>query len=260
MERFPWHYKRTYSTMTTPRRKSNFAVISLLLSLLGLVLLPLLIRNPPPSFNLPWQNQISGVAFSVICVLGIIAGISPTHCARSTKNKKPLLEETIVDQPALNSVRIQKRGHHPTCEKFSSHIIQIRSRILCAGCTGLVLGALFALFGSTLFFFGNLLIPFPLFFFWLGFVCVALGLLQHFIYQVFQVNRGEIRLLVNVLFVVGAFLLLATLMQLTASLVLGTYLLILILYWIFTRIVMSRRSHQRICAKCGKLVCPLSAA
>jgi hypothetical protein len=247
--------------MTAPKRKSNFAVISLLISLLGLGLLPFLMLNPPLSFNLPWQNQIIGIAFSGICVLGIIAGISPTHCGRPSKNKKnTTTDETIEDQTAPTSEGIQKRGHHPTCANFASHVVQIRSRLLCAGCTGLVVGALLAVIGSTLFFFGNLMLPFPLFFFWLGWVYVAVGLLQHFIYQVFHVNRGEIRLLANVVFVVGAFLLLATLMQLTASWVLGAYLLVLTLYWIFTRIVMSRRSHQRICAQCGKLVCSLSVA
>lgn len=247
--------------MTAPKRKSNFAVISLLISLLGLGLLPFLMLNPPLSFTLPWQNQIIGIAFSGICVLGIIAGISPTHCGRPAKNKKnATTEETIDEKPTSTSDSIQKSGHHPTCVNFVSHVVQIRSRILCAGCTGLVLGALLALIGSTLFSFGNLMLPFPLFFFWLGWVCVALGLLQHFIYQMFHVNRGEIRLLTNVVFVVGAFLLLATLMQLTTSWILGGYLLVLILYWIFTRIVMSRRSHQRICSQCGKLVCPLSVA
>jgi hypothetical protein len=245
--------------MTAPKRKSNFAVISLLISLLGLGLLPFLMLNPPPSFYLPWQNQIIGIAFSGICILGIIAGISPTHCGRPQKNKKnATIEETGNDQPTPTSDSIQKRGHHPTCTNFVSHVVQLRSRILCAGCTGLVVGALLAVIGSTLFFFGNLILPSPLFFFLLGWGCVALGLLQHFIYQVFHVNRGEIRLLVNVVFVFGAFLLLATLMQLTASWILGAYLIVLILYWIFTRIVMSRRSHQRICAQCGKRVCPLS--
>jgi hypothetical protein len=122
------------------------------------------------------------------------------------------------------------------------------------------LGALLSLIGSTLFFFGNLRFPFPLLSFWLGWGFVVLGLLQHFIYQAFHVNRGEVRLLANVVFVIGAFLLLTTLMQLTESLILGAYLLVLILYWIFTRIAMSRRSHERICAQCEKLDCPLSDA
>ena len=245
--------------MTTPKQQLNFAFISLLLSVIGLALLPFLMLNPPLSPVLPLQNQFIGVAFMVICILGIIAGISPTHCSRPSRTKKGTnTRQTISDSPLQKGDSLQKKGHHPTCEKFTSHVIQIRSRTFCAGCTGLVSGALLALIGSSVFFFGNLRLPFPIGVFWLGIGFVAVGLLQHFIYQVFHVNRGEIRFLANVIFVFGAFLLLATLTQLTNSVVLGGYLLILILYWIFTRIVMSRRSHQRICAQCGNRICPLA--
>jgi len=91
--------------------------------------------------------------------------------------------------------------------------------------------------------------------FWLGFTGVAVGLLQHPLYRVLGVQNGFVRVGVNVLFVNGAFLLLTGADQLVQSLSLDTYILIVILFWISTRVVMSRREHLRICAECPELSC-----
>ena len=245
--------------MTASKQGSSFALVSLALSMLGLGLLPLLFLNPPPSLMVPGQKLLVGIAFASICILGIIAGVTPTHCSRASyKKKKTEPNQHKFDSITTNAHHLCKRGHHPTCDQYTGHVLRIQTRIVCAGCTGLVTGAIIALIGTILFFFGNFYFPLVIGIFWLGWVFVAVGLLQHYIYQVFHVQQGEVRFLVNVLFVLGAFLLLATQMQITNNLVLGSYLLPLILYWIFTRIVMSRRSHQRICAQCRTPTCPLS--
>jgi hypothetical protein len=245
--------------MTRQRHSSDFTLVSLLLSLLGLGLLPFLLLNPPPSFIIPFKLQLIGTTFAVICILGILAGIFPTHCSRAGKKKtKASTEESPRDFPSANIGQIQKRGHHPTCDHYSGHVLRIHKRILCAGCTGLVSGAIIALIGTVLFFFGNARFISPMFTFWLGWFFAAIGLGQHYIYRILHIEHGVARYLVNVLFVVGPFFLLATLIQFTDSVILGTYLLVLILYWIFTRILMSRRSHKRICAECGATNCPLS--
>lgn len=245
--------------MTGQRHGSDFALVSLLLSLLGLGLLPFLLLNPLPSLIIPFKTPLIGTAFAVICILGIIAGIFPSHCSRSGKKKtRTSPEESPRDFLPTNIGQIQKRGHHPTCDHYSGHVLRIHTRILCAGCTGLISGAIIALIGTILFFFGNVQFVYPMFIFWLGWFFTAIGLGQHYIYRALNIELGVARFLVNVLFVVGPFLLLATLIQFTDSLVLGTYLLVLILYWIFTRILMSRRSHKRICAQCGATNCPLS--
>ncbi|MFX1300931.1 MAG: hypothetical protein ACFFDE_08300, partial [Promethearchaeota archaeon] len=91
-------------------------------------------------------------------------------------------------------------------------------------------------------------------------VFVTIGLLQHPLYQLLNLHRGILRFIINILFVVGPFLLLASLTHITNSIILAIYLLLLILYWIFTRIVMSRRSHQLICSRCNRPECPYSEA
>jgi hypothetical protein len=139
-------------------------------------------------------------------------------------------------------------------------VVHIGGAVYCAGCTGLVLGAAIALVGSTLYFFLGVPLICALVVFWLGFAGVALGLLQHPLYAVFKTRHGVVRVFVNIAFVVGAFLLLASVADLTNNLLLEAYLLLATIYWIFTRIAMSRRAHSRICTLCGDTGCRLSEA
>ncbi|MHA2429018.1 MAG: hypothetical protein ACXADB_13445 [Candidatus Hermodarchaeia archaeon] len=247
--------------MTNRRHSFQFSVISLILSFLGLVLLPLMLLNPPPPVVvLPWQTQLIGIAFMFICILGIIAGIAPSHCSL-TRNKEKQSQKEISEQTNSTQIKsIRKEGHHPTCGHYSGHVITIKGTHYCAGCSGLVIGAMIAIIGTVLFFFLNFQSVYPEATFWLGFVFVTIGLLQHPLYQLLRLNRGFIRFIINILFVAGSFLLLASLIQLTNSLILAIYLLLLILYWIFTRIVMSRRSHHLICSRCNRAECPYSEA
>jgi hypothetical protein len=109
-----------------------------------------------------------------------------------------------------------------------------------------------------LYFFVGVPLPQTVLLFWLGFAGVAVGLLQHPLYALFKPKHGVARVLVNIGFVVGAFLLLASVAELTNSLMLTAYLLLAIVYWIFTRIAMSRRGHRMICTLCGDMGCSLS--
>jgi hypothetical protein len=247
--------------MTNRRHSSQFSVISLILSFLGLVLLPLMLLNPPPPVVvLSWQTQLIGIAFMFICILGIIAGITPSHCS-FTRNKKKQSRKEITDQTTLTQIKsMRKEGHHPTCDHYSGHVITIKGSHYCAGCSGLVTGAIISISGTVLFFFLNFQSVYPEATFWFGFVFVTIGLAQHPLYQLLRLNRGIIRFIINTLFVVGSFLLLASLTQLTNSILLAIYLLLLILYWIFTRIVMSRRSHHLICSRCNRPECLYSEA
>ncbi len=246
--------------MISKKRPSDFALISLFISLLGLSFVPLFLLSSPPVI-IPWQTRLIGSAFSIICILGIIAAVSPAHCTCSSKPVKSQQKDKIdfVNEKPYSS-DMQKEGHHPTCGRYLDHVIRIKHRILCAGCTGLAIGAVIALFGSILFFFFQFHFILIGFTFWLGWGFVLIGLLQHFFYRVIRIHHGIIRLFLNVLFVVGSFFLLASLMQLTNNFILGVYLLVLIIYWIFTRIVLSRRSHRRICMFCEIPDCPHSKA
>lgn len=215
--------------------------------------------NPSILPSIPWQNYISGIAFSIICVLGIMAGISPSRCSRPCHStKKPQSKSTNSSYTTPPKIPTGKQGHHPTCNHYTGHIIKVKGRVYCAGCSGLVTGAFLSLVGTVLYFFLAIPLYYPHFFFWLGFVMVVLGLLQHPFYLLLKIQHGLIRVIMNIFFVVGSFLLLAGIAELTNNLVIEIYLLLLILYWIFTRIIMSKWTHRRICNQCDLTGCPFS--
>jgi len=249
-----------------PKRDSTRtdALFFLAASLASLCFLPLAAFGMTlPSVSLPWQRQVIGLAFSAICLLGALAGVSPSTCSRLFRAKR---KPTKSHQAAMFSAsppaerQVEKKGHHATCTNYASHVIHIGGAAYCAGCTGLVLGATIALVGNALYFFLGVPLTCTLVVFWLGFAGVALGLLQHPLYTVFKTSHGVVRVFVNIGFVVGAFLLLASVAGLTNNLLLEAYLLLAIVYWIFTRIAMSKRAHSRICTLCGDADCRLSEA
>jgi len=223
----------------------------------GLCLLAVLTSNIPIyAVKFPLQRQLTGSIFAAICLLGITAGVSPSRCSRMLHFKRSQNKNSYkTKKTSTGEATIRFEGHHPTCGNFSAHVLKLGSKTYCAGCTGLVMGAIISLLGSFLYFFAGFHVGetgMPVF--WLGFVGVACGLLQ---YNLFNVNRGAVHLFLNVIFVLGAFLLLIGLNQINGNFVLNFYLLILIVYWIITRIMLSQREHKNICATCGLKSCSL---
>ena len=238
------------------RRLSGFGLVPLVytgVSLLGLCLLAVLTFNiPVPGENIAWQRQVIGSIFALICILGSIAGISPSRCSRMTHSRTAGGSPYRKNAGNSEETTIALKGHHPTCGTFSSHVLQFRGGTYCAGCTGLVIGATISLLGSLLYFFSGLrAADAGTLIFWLGFVGVACGLLQYNV----SVNRSIVHALLNVVFVIGAFLLLVGVNEVNGNVVLNYYLLILIIYWIIARIMLSQLEHEKICSTCGLKSC-----
>jgi hypothetical protein len=153
-----------------------------------------------------------------------------------------------VQEMNPREAKVPLKGHHPACGNFSAHVFQIGDRIYCAGCTALVTGAALALMGTALYFFVGLSIgEFGPFVFWLGFVGVACGLLQYLWFA----SKASIHFFLDVFFVIGAFFLLVGVDNMKGSLGLELYLLVMILYWIFSRTVLSRWEHKKKCVRCS---------
>jgi hypothetical protein len=228
-------------------RVRNIQLIFYSISLLLITILAALALTTQPGSARIQKESISA-AFGAICILGIIAGTSPSRCNRlflhfqTTAPSHTETGNTFQDKP-----RISYRGHHPTCGSFSSHIIQIGSRTYCAGCTGLVIGAAIALAGDVLYaFLQNLPAQLVAVSFWVGLAGVTLGLLQY----EFFVNKAFLHFLLNVIFVIGAFFLLVGVNEMNGSLSLSIYFLLAILFLINVRSTLSRLEHEKICAIC----------
>lgn len=219
-------------------------------SLSGLFFLAWLTFHPPTLMvKIPFHKQVIGSIFAAICLLGIILGVAPSRLSRKSHIRS---HEKKHDGAGQAHSRTIYMGHHPVCGNFSSHVLKLWGKTCCAGCTGLITGAIISLVGSFIYFFLDFHVgeAAPLVF-WLGLGCVACGLLQYHV----LVKRSSYHLLVNVVFVVGAFLLLVGVNTVTGSLVLEAYLFALIIYWIITRIILSQREHEKVCAACGLKSC-----
>jgi hypothetical protein len=229
----------------TRQRKAQ--LIFYLISLLLITLLAALALTTQRGNTQTQKGNIT-VAFGAICILGIAAGTSPSRCNRlfmHLQTDKPT--RTEQGHRSQNKREISYRGHHPTCGNFSSHVIQIGGRIYCAGCAGLVVGAVIALAGTALYvFLQDLAAQLVAISFWVGLTGVTLGLLQ---YELF-VNKASLHFLLNVIFVVGALLLLIGVNEMNGSLSLSIYFLLVILFLINARSTLSRLEHEKNCSIC----------
>ena len=226
--------------------RSPFLIFLIVVSFFALFLVVMLAFNPPMTQeNLPWRKPIIGSIFGSICVLGIIAVFFPKQCsamfhlAKGERNTSSSAYDLAShgSSPTL-------RGHHPDCGNFSAHVVRIDDNTFCAACTGLLLGALMALAGTALYFFGNWHIGQNNFLaVFVGALGVGFGLLQLKL-------RSFVRLLLNVFFVLGAFLVLVGIDELTQSVLVDLFLVVLTVFWLFTRILLSQWDHWRICHTC----------
>ena len=221
------------------------------IALLGLFLVVMLTFFPPTiTENIPWRKPLIGSIFSIICSLGCLAVFSPTQCTKIFKTKKKN-SNSKPDQLFSHSNSSSMQGHHPRCGKFTAHTFQVKGRIFCAACVGLLLGGLLALAGSLLYFFVNLHVTeHSSLLVLVGVLGVCFGLLQHKF-------RSLTRLSLNTAFVLGTFLILIGIDETVHSLMIDLFVVSLILFWLFTRVSLSQWDHERICSDCRVTDCEL---
>lgn len=195
------------------------------------------------------------LVFAAICFFGAIAAVLPSKCSRVFHNRQIRGRESFGEnRSVLADERSRElRGHHPTCGRFGAHVLRVRGKVYCAGCMGLLTGALVAIAGSLSYSLGIYTVSGGAsVMFWTGFVLVTIGLIQ---YTKPLMTNGWVHFLSNTMFVAGAFLLLLGVVEMSMSIFFEIYFLIITLYWILTRIVLSSLEHQKICLQCGSDSC-----
>jgi len=242
------------SVIATSRSATRDLYFMMAVSLFCLFLATTFALSPPVAIVSPWRKPLIGLIFASICILGIAATISPRRCSRAFRIErgKAYEREHGVDRSAVDGSQYVMRGHHSDCGHYPSHVIRMGGEILCASCTGLLLGSMTALAATIPYFLnywhivGNAAIVY------VGVFGVALGLLQ---FHLFKSRGGFTRLLLNSSFVIGASLILVGTDALVRSLTIDLYLILSIVLWIITRISLSKWDHWRICHICGTSVC-----
>jgi len=220
----------------------------------GLALLTLLTYSSR-SIMFLWQKQVAGLLFIAICLFGMVAGVRPGLCS-GTAHFKTVRKVNFGDGKNLS--RNQKsgsEGHHPDCSGFDSHVLRFDGWAYCAGCMGLVTGAMMSVAGSLFYFFlGFNFEGLGTVFFWSGFAGVLLGVLQYNLH----VDWASIHFLLNVFFVFGAFLLSVGVSEISRDFAVQLYFIALTVFLIFARVMLSQLEHIKICAKCSVHTCRAS--
>lgn len=223
------------------------------LSIAGLIILAILVFYTPSSKIIyPHQNLLILSIFVFICILGMMAALSPVKCSElssfkknSYSNPKQNFDE---DLPSNNF-----KGHHPDCNNFKTHTYSFRGKKYCAGCSGLFLGALIAIVGTSIYYLygindentGRII-------FLIGFLTVLVSLLQNFL---LKLNINLSRFFFNFILVIGSVLIMIGISELQSSLFIQSYFLVLVFIWILARITSSERNHYKICNECSMESC-----
>ena len=193
-----------------------------------------------PSFS----RLLTGTLYAAICLLGATAIFYPKSC----ENRLMLQNSSQYENKSnglLQQAKIHFVGHHPDCPFFSGNRIGIRKLTFCAACTGLLIGALAAIAGTIFYFFmGALLFPVNINLCFVSYFAMLIGLFQ------FKL-MGFVKLTANALFVFSSFILLMAADLLGSSLLINFYVLGLIVFVLYTRILISDWNNKRICAKCS---------
>jgi len=212
-------------------------------SFLGTAIITTLLMQPTnyPK-ELTFAPTLIGSLYFAICVLGLFAVFYPKICKRTLMFQQEV--KLILDKSITPKKVMRFRGHHPDCSKFSANRIKIRKTVLCAACSGLLIGAVVALIGTILYFFigYNFLWSDP----WIlvvGNAGMLLGLFQ------FKF-KSYVKLTVNALFVISSLLTLVMADILGKSLFTDLYVLGLIVFFLATRILLSEFYNKNICHQC----------
>jgi hypothetical protein len=227
--------------LQTTELSKFFLLFLAVVTVIGLVLVPLFLLSPNLQDDVsPFRRPAIGLLYGVICVLGIVAVFYPGKCRLTFQ--KP----NAFPNAEKSSSAVQFRGHHPDCEQFSANRITISGSVFCAACSGLLVGAVVALVAIVLFSLGYFDVAAQgLWVLTVGELLMLLGLAQ-------TKMSGYVKLAVNALFVVGSFFCLVAVDVAGENLLVDVYMLGLIVYLLWFRILLSEANNKRTCRVCRR--------
>jgi hypothetical protein len=221
--------------------KKGTSYASLTISLAGVTLIAAILFQPRYTPTYPTYNLPIWTLFSTLCLLGASATLFPHLCGHVKSPLEALGPSRITTFQGILIVH----GHHPLCGEFQCHEITINGKTFCASCVGLLLGAITAIFLATHHFIYRITYTMSASLIGLGFI--ILGLLYIPFLKTFS---PVLRSLFNWAFVVGFALLLVGIDKI-GILEYDMIAVGMFVFWMFTRIQMSRWDHGRVCLACG---------
>jgi len=206
---------------------------------------------PQKPIDFQWRKPFTGSIFALICTLGMIAVFFPRKCSKifHENSKKKGGDASISGREKFQKSSeilglVLTHGHHAECESFSHHEFRLGAKTFCVACMGLFSGALASLLGTAIYFFSGWVCG-PNHSLWviLGVLGVAPGIVQ---YVYFDLPWRLVRFFLNAFFIVGMFLLIAGIDAIAQSLILNLFVISLCIFWLSTRILLSKKIHEKI--------------
>jgi len=215
------------------------------LSLLVLILFSsiLVLYPQKENINSPLDRIILGIFFISCCMVGISFSIFPGWY------KKYLNKKTKIDtQKSKNQVYILRKGHHPYCDHFKNHTINIHKKTYCAGCLGLSIGAVTAIIMTIGYMFIYNIQQQAYMIFGMGVSIIIIS----FIASLLTETKPVLRVIINTLFIIGFFSIIGSIFEHTQNLNFSIISLIFCILFIQTRISLSHNQHRKICQGCSQ--------
>jgi hypothetical protein len=190
-------------------------------------------------------RMVVGVVFISSCVFGISLAVRPNWIKRFTERKS----HDMKKQRPRTKLR-ERQGHHPDCERFESHTITMKDKILCAGCTGLALGSIVSIFLMSVYIFIPKEIPPTILHISImpGMFLIALNYIE----TVIPTRKTLLHLISNIFLVIGFFFVVIGIFQSTCSVIYGIFGVLISFLWLDTRIRLSSWQHTMICKDCSE--------
>ncbi len=243
--------------MPKERWKTRYLLFLVFVSFFTLCLTAVIaFLSPRVSDGFVWRRQLTGLTFSALCILGIIAVFFPQHCARnphkviSKRSDSSLQRENDLQKSSSIGGVIVSHGHHPVCPPYRQHEFVFGKKTLCSACMGLFCGALISVAGAWYVFLQQ--VPYNLpygIIFTLGAVLILVGLGPYVIAN----PLGPVqRFSFNALMIIGMLLALVGVDGRAQSFALNAFLISFFVFVLFTRISLSQDKHKQICAMCGQ--------
>ena len=215
------------------------------LSAIGATFLGVVAWRSPASSPIPSTDRaLVASTFVAVCALGLASAVRPNRIRRLTSGRSHGLGGGPASAPR------PYRGHHPDCEHFATHVLRMGDRTLCAGCTGLGIGAAAAALVMALYAVmpGGLPVRPPAAVLALGMGLVALN------YVEVAVRRGHaiVHTAANVFLVLGFLSLTIGTIEATGKAAYGLLAVVVSLLMVDTRIRLSSSRHADLRRRCGE--------
>lgn len=192
-----------------------------------------------------FEQQILGSIFFLGCLFGISCCIWPNWSKKMlyvSLDKKPLNSNVLVKNSFV--------GHHPNCEMFNHHRMQICNTKICVGCLGLGIGLCSCIVLIVLYFLYNSMVLYVLdqMLVVLSFMLICLV----FVEGILKNRNRLIHVIVNMFFIPCLFLVTIHVFHHTSDIFFGFITMVCCWLWVQTRITVSKKYHSYLCTTCVK--------